>query len=469
MTQFLSRMRVVVACLPLLASSVRAIFIVPNAGRNTAASHAINRSSGEEKPPSWHPSRAHACSDRRKPGKCDEKKRAGLCPIWGCDYTCDHCNARTAGANRGNRAQKGRAPKSTRLNVGNASCTDQRHTTKCEEKKRNGQCDTWGCDLTCGKCPWQAKKMDMAAKRTHNMSSRPSVWWVKHVRASGGYATAIVPTLCKRIARIHLLLDKLTLMRCIGEVMFVSRGICIQNLRNELLRRSPGPRQTPIVVVDMGEWDNIYGPAARFMAATRARESVLVHCDDDEIPCELQVCKLAVAALREPVGLYGHHKRVCDRKGYRAPFFPGHIDAWAKQPFNVLLTLFASTSRIFNDAFVRHFGNYAEPLASTKGNGEDIAYNHFLKWHFNRTPTFVANPTCGKWLVNGSNLYDRGFSKLNDQTGISARANHYKLRKRMCRHLWYKELWSDYGRFGPKFYTRLIPDKSTNTGPRSAM
>ena len=169
----------------------------------------------------------------------------------------------------------------------------------------------------------------------------------------------------------------------------------------------------------------------------RAQEidPALVHLDDDEMPCEQQVCRLAKQALIEPVGLYGHHKRICTSVGYMVPASPSDLRRFHKAPFNVLLTLFAATSRFVNDAFVRYFGSYAEPLASTRGNGEDIAYNHFLLRHFNRTPTYVQKAQCGQLIINGTDVYKGGFSKLNDAVGISANQHHYRLRKRMCRFL----------------------------------
>ena len=130
---------------------------------------------------------------------------------------------------------------------------------------------------------------------------------------------------------------------------------------------------------------------------------------------------------------------------------------WHATHFNVLLTLFASTSRFVNDAFLRKFDGYAEPLASTRGNGEDLAYNHFLLRHFNRTPTYVREATCEELYINGSDVHEGGFSKLNDQVGISAGVHHYRLRRRICKHLWKLPDWGTIGKVGPIDPDRLTP------------
>jgi len=196
------------------------------------------------------------------------------------------------------------------------------------------------------------------------------------------------------------------------------------------LKQASEERSLAVGLVNMGDWDRIYGPASRFLAAQKARGHVIVHLDDDELPCERQVCGLAAAALKEPIGIYGHHKRKCNAiKGYRAAGNPKARINYA--PFDVLLTLFASTSRAFNDIFVRNFDRYALALASARGNGEDIAYSHFLLQHFNRTPTYIPRENCWTWQVNGIVVenYTDGFSHLNDRSGISARTWHYNTRQ----------------------------------------
>ena len=423
------------------------------------------------------------CRDLRKKGKCLEKKAAGLCSKypWGCDSTCNTCEKAQHMAKSLSIPfmWEVKLAKSKRSGLG--SCKDQRPYLKCRQRKLEGHCSGWGCDFTCGKCTTSARnttKLAQQQPRAFAINSRRSLWWVQHKIRMGGFATVVVPTLCKRVGRLALMVNALRQMHCVGEIMLTTRGLCMRHIRKLQLEEANtsvpctisshgcdkwGNRVSSvrdnishplanIVVKDMDEWDLIYGPAARFLAASRARTSVLVHMDDDEIPCEAQVCKLAVRALREPIGLYGYPKqgRVCINKGYKVIRYKG-------MPFNVLLTLFAATSRIFNDAFVRHFSRYAELLVSSKGNGEDLAYNHFLLRYYNRTPTLLRKEECTEWIVNGSDVYEGGYAKLNDAVGMSARANHYRFRKRVCRHLWDRNDWQNVGKFGPNPVDHVVP------------
>ncbi|KOO23076.1 hypothetical protein Ctob_008945 [Chrysochromulina tobinii] len=41
------------------------------------------------------------------------------------------------------------------------------------------------------------------------------------------------------------------------------------------------------------------------------------------------------------------------------------------------------------------------------------------EWHFNRTPTYVRKATCEELYINGSDVYEGGFSKLNDEPWAS--------------------------------------------------
>lgn len=330
-------------------------------------------------------------------------------------------------------------------------CADVERTPRCRARKRADDCDRPGCDLTCGKCNvpdgWQKSRARWFPVREYKRLVATGDWWLSYGHAEGAYATVVVPTICKRLDRLTLLVQRLSSeMQCVKEVMVVARSPCTNLVTNALRNADQAKLRRKNVthtVVDMGGWDAMYGPASRFLAARNARGTTLVHLDDDELPCERQVCGVAAAALKEPMGIYGHHKRRCSaEKGYHTAGDPRRERNW--NSFNVLLTLFAATSRAFNDMFVRHFDRYALGLASVKGNGEDIAYSHFLLRYFNTTPTYVPRAPCYAWSVNGSLVesYRDGFSHLNDETGISANQDvHYIARRVICRRYWNRSQW----------------------------
>eukprot|EP00900_Chrysochromulina_parva_P021413 jgi/Chrpa1/3905/Chrysochromulina_OHIO_Genome00010631-RA len=331
-------------------------------------------------------------------------------------------------------------------------CTDELPESECTTIKAEQRCRKHlemngisGCNRTCGFCyqpsGWIPTRAPWFPRSEYKELVSSGDWWQSYGHAHGRYATIVVPTICRRLDRLEFLVKRLiTEMQCVGEVMVVARDPCHSMVERMLrnpqlkpsLKQASEERSLAVGLVNMGDWDRIYGPASRFLAAQKARGHVIVHLDDDELPCERQVCGLAAAALKEPIGIYGHHKRKCNAiKGYRAAGNPKARFNYA--PFDVLLTLFASTSRAFNDIFVRNFDRYALALASARGNGEDIAYSHFLLQHFNRTPTYIPRENCWTWQVNGIVVenYTDGFSHLNDRY--------------ICRHQWKKKTWDAIG------------------------
>jgi hypothetical protein len=337
------------------------------------------------------------------------------------------------------------------INEAKSNCTDVLFRFTCRSRLAAGKCDHKGCDLTCGKCNvpdgWHKTRARWFPGKEYHRLVATGDWWLSLTHAEGAYATVVVPTICKRLERLKVLVLRLsTEMQCVGEVMIVAHAPCSERVTemlrgvNQTLLRSKKVIQT---VMDMGGWDPMYGPGARFLAARSARGTTLVHLDDDELPCERQVCGVAAAAAKEPIGIYGHHKRNCNPlKGYQTSGDPRRLRS--NKPFNVLLTLFAATSRAYNDIFVRHFDRYAKALASVKGNGEDIAYSHFLLKHFNKTPSYVERAPCYTYAVNNTvvETYAKGFSHMNDDTGISSNLfSHYTARRIICRRLWNDTRW----------------------------
>ena len=267
------------------------------------------------------------------------------------------------------------------------------------------------------------------------------------------YTTAVVPTRCTRLDRLRVLITRLTSFPCIGEVLMVTSGKCTADIEAALKGASRW-NDVKVRIADMGQWDDLFGPAVRFLAGSQAHRNVLLHLDDDELPCAEQACSLTHEVLNEPIGIFGHHPRVCNSHvGYTAlkisPRVGQHVQ---RSSYNVVLTSFAATSKAFNDAFVSHLGDYGRALANARGNGEDLAYNHFLLHKFNRTPSYVPWRECAEWVVNGSDVYQHHHlphskfafnpsAKLDDQSGISLGVHHYWLRKRLCTWAWHLRDW----------------------------
>ena len=118
---------------------------------------------------------------------------------------------------------------------------------------------------------------------------------------------------------------------------------------------------------------------------------MIVHIDDDVRPHNELLDLMALKVMGEPgfpayadgapqPGVYGPQERQCGEHGYGDP---NNTDGPAKKWQNVtspgfptiVLTKFAATSRRLNRDFVRRMGpDFAELIAHTRGNGEDLLF-----------------------------------------------------------------------------------------------
>ena len=154
-------------------------------------------------------------------------------------------------------------------------------------------------------------------------------------------------------------------------------------------------------------YNNEYGATQRFFAALKAQNNIIIYLDDDMIPSEDLVNKLALAVQKESIGLYGPLSRRCDKRGYG---IKGN---------DTILTPILATSKIFNQSYISHFHWYKDLLRDTHGNGEDLTYNLFLRKYYNTLPTKVS----GKYYW------------LDKSNGYSSKGNHFKIRNKICKNL----------------------------------
>ena len=127
------------------------------------------------------------------------------------------------------------------------------------------------------------------------------------------------------------------------------------------------------------------------LTPTHLATQVIVHIDDDVRPHNELLDLMALKVMGEPgfpayadgapqPGVYGPQERQCGEHGYGDP---NNTDGPAKKWQNVtipgfptiVLTKFAATSRRLNRDFVRRMGpDFAELIAHTRGNGEDLLF-----------------------------------------------------------------------------------------------
>jgi hypothetical protein len=154
-----------------------------------------------------------------------------------------------------------------------------------------------------------------------------------------------------------------------------------------------------------------FGAASRFFAVQDAINENILFLDDDLLPSTKLVSDLLEKVKEEPIGLYGPYPRYC---GGRYIYHP-------KKNYNVVLTNLAMTSKKVVQNYLENFSVYKDFLVESKGNGEDLSFNHNLRTNLG------AHPTC----VGGE------FTKLDETTeegflSYSTRRTHNHFRHRFC-------------------------------------
>jgi cellulose synthase/poly-beta-1,6-N-acetylglucosamine synthase-like glycosyltransferase len=153
-----------------------------------------------------------------------------------------------------------------------------------------------------------------------------------------------------------------------------------------------------------------FGAASRFFAVEEAIYENILFLDDDLLPSNKFVSDLLQKVKEEPIGLYGPYPRYC---GGRYIYNPKN--------YNVVLTGLAMTSKKVVQNYLQNFSVYKDFLVESRGNGEDLSFNHNLRTNLG------VHPTC----VGGE------FTKLDETTieGFSAyskRRTHNHFRHRFC-------------------------------------
>lgn len=155
-----------------------------------------------------------------------------------------------------------------------------------------------------------------------------------------------------------------------------------------------------------------FGSTSRYFAAVSALSPWILFLDDDHLPSRALIQDLMRKMEENPVGLYGPYTRLCNERGYF------QLLLWLRGGYNAVLTPILMTSKQILDRFLQNFHRYAPFLEQTKGNGEDLAFNHHLMQEFGIQAE----------QVKGS------FETLDEDTGsYRGRASHYKVRNRFCR------------------------------------
>jgi len=153
-----------------------------------------------------------------------------------------------------------------------------------------------------------------------------------------------------------------------------------------------------------------FGAASRFFAVQDAIYENILFLDDDLLPSTKLVSDLLEKVKEEPIGLYGPCARYCGGRYILNP-----------KEYNTILTNLAMTSKQVVQNYLENFSVYKKFLVESKGNGEDLSFNHCLRTHFGAQPTHVSGE----------------YTKLDETTEegfapYSKRKTHLMYRHRFC-------------------------------------
>ena len=183
-----------------------------------------------------------------------------------------------------------------------------------------------------------------------------------------------------------------------------------QNLVRQLESLSTNPRVAEIIVgdnsptgVDLSNFekvkvvrgDNSVGGAFRFLIAEHATHDNVLFLDDDVIPSTTLIEDMIGELLKDPRSVVGPIVRNCTPGGYSGAGYSGAGYILGSEllglplPYNTTLTPVMMTSKTVLDQVRDDFQRFLPQLRSSKGNGEDLIFNHCFRQRFHKTPTRV--------------------------------------------------------------------------------
>lgn len=156
------------------------------------------------------------------------------------------------------------------------------------------------------------------------------------------------------------------------------------------------------------EINNIYGATQRFFSAINSKYDKILFLDDDVIPSKNLIKKLLNHQNIDSLSISGPIIRLCNKHGYRRRFL---------HKYNIILTPILMTNKKILQNYLNNFNKYSNFLKDSKGNCEDLSFNHNFIINYKKQPVHIS----GK------------FKYLNTKNGYSSKNNHYKIRNNFCK------------------------------------
>jgi GR25 family glycosyltransferase involved in LPS biosynthesis len=158
-------------------------------------------------------------------------------------------------------------------------------------------------------------------------------------------------------------------------------------------------------------FDDPHGATIRFFAAKEATNDCVLFVDDDHVPSMSLIQSMLKEYRKNPIGIYGPNCRKCSENGYFTNLLVEK---------NIVLTSILMTDKSVVLNFLDKFDQYSDFLKKTRGNGEDILFNH------NFVKEYRVDPKC----VKGD------YKNLDQVTGAyHKKKDHYETRDELCRRI----------------------------------
>ena len=206
--------------------------------------------------------------------------------------------------------------------------------------------------------------------------------------------------------------------------------------------------------LDLVELNAEIGCTVRYLAATHARNPVVIHLDDDNIPTAGLLSALARAVAIRSIPLAGPTGRRCGAAGYCNRAGDVDMGPWrggcrgrprcAATDASFVLTNVAAVPFDINARFVAAFRDrrlpYRALMAHTHGEGCDLIFNVFLYDHGLGEPIIVGKLEHND--VDDDDVSYRHVAKTQLHGGYQNSDAHFSTRAAICRCF-------AAGRFGP--------------------
>jgi hypothetical protein len=160
------------------------------------------------------------------------------------------------------------------------------------------------------------------------------------------------------------------------------------------------------------ENNKIYGASRRWFNVKYLTNEIYLQVDDDIIPSRFLIFNMYINLLFNYYRntIYGSFKRQCNKNGYFLNNIGNNYDT-------ILTGLMMCKKQLVIDYLNINFNKDKKWLIEHHGNGEDLAFNMFIRKYYNEQPVYISG----------------SFRELNNSSGYSSMSKHYNERSEFCK------------------------------------